>query len=347
MAEFEAFYGKRIERTGEIEPLTPQIIQFLKVGLRGMSLDDLQSPETTRIDYSCMGGLLAVELKSLEEPGTERLDNLTDELRDRADWPIFMGSAPMQAFIQNLDDPEGVERRVIDRIGRNFINHLKKADRQLKAHGENFPRTNMVKLIIFINEDHEIFDPHTVAYILWHAIRRMNGDEYIYKHVDCILYITQRHAKVLDDKVAYPILTIEGAACWDDPWKADVVNLVAQRWSAWNGCERFEQGSIEEFVTIDHIPETAPLYERWRTEYKRNPYLRNLSKDDLIDRFIEIATLNSLDFLKNSPVKFDQSQILSLIRQFGDLTQEFGDRAIPITEVNHGNYILDVETAFA
>lgn len=325
----------RIERTGKVEPLTPKVVQFLKEHLNGVSIDDLHSPEATRIDYSCLRGLLAVELKSLEEPGAERIENLTKELREQDDWPIFLGSAPMQSFVQNMNDPEGVGKRILDRIGRNFINHLKKANQQLKAHCEDFPRKNTVRIVIFVNEDHELFDPHTVAYILWHAVRRMKGDNYLYEHVDGILFLTQRHATVKNEKLAYPVLTIEGAQCWDDPWKGDVLDLVAHRWGAWNGHEQLEAGSIEEFSTIDHIPENAPRYERWNTEYKRNPYLRQLSKDQLRDRFDEIAVLNALSMLKNSPIKFEQEQTFSFIRQFGNFMLELGERAIPITEFNH------------
>jgi hypothetical protein len=325
----------RIERTGKIEPLTPQVVAFLTGRLGGVSLDDIHSPEAMRIDYACMRGLLAVELKTLEEPGTDRLDNLTDELRKREDWPIFLGSAPMQAFINNLDDPEGVQRKVLDRIGRGIINHLKKANRQLEAHAKAFPRRNMMRLLVLVNEDHEIYDPHTVAYILWHAVRREEGDRALYEHVDGVLFLTQRHATVRNNKLTYPVVTIEGMGCHDDPWKGDVLDLVAKRWGARNGDDVHELESVEEFTTIDHIPEKAPRYERWRTEYKRKPYLRGLTKEQLRDRFDEVATMSALSMLKNSPVKLTQEQDIGLIRQFGDFMQEMGDRGIPITEFQH------------
>ena len=325
----------RIERTGRVQPLTPQVVRFLTETLGGVSLDDTQSPEAMRIDYSCMRGLLAVELKSFDEPGTERLDNLTDELRNRDDWPMFLGSAPMQSFIKNMDHPDGVQRRILDRIGRGIINHLKKANRQLEAHRLAFPRRNMVRLVLLVNEDHEIYDPHTVSYILWHAVRRSNGDRALYEHVDGIMFLTQRHATVRTKKLIYPIVTVEGEGCYDDPWKANVIDLVARRWAARNGYDDAEIGSVEEFSTIDHIPEKAPRYERWRTEYKRNPYLSGLTKEQLRDRFDEVAVMSALSMLKNSPVRLTHDQGLSVIRQFGDFMQELGDRGIPITEFQH------------
>ncbi|HEX8574560.1 MAG TPA: hypothetical protein VF759_17600 [Allosphingosinicella sp.] len=322
----------RIERTGKIGPLTPRVVEYLTATLGGVSLDDTHSPEATRIDYACLRGLLAVELKTLEEPATERIDNLTDELRQREDWPIFLGSAPMESFIKNLDDPDGVRRRMIDRVGRAIINHLKKANRQLRAHEASFPRQNMVRLLVLVNEDHEIYDPHTVSYILWHAVRRTDGDGPLYGHVDGILYLTQRHATVKNNKLTYPIVTIEGPGCYDHPWKGDVLDLVAHRWGSENGYDQEPIGSVDEFVTIDHIPEIAPRSERWRTEYSRNPYLRSLTREQLRDRFDETALLCAIGGLKDPPVKIPQDQWMAAIRRFGDFMQELGDRGIPITD---------------
>lgn len=325
----------RIERTGPVEPLTPKVIAFLSDEFNAISLDDIHSHEASRIDYVCLRGLLAVEMKSLEESGSERIDNFTDQMRDRDDWPMFLGSAPMQSFIKNMNDPEGVQRKLLERIGRNFINHLKKANRQFEAHCRDFGRTNVVRILIFINEDHELFDPHTVSYILWHAVRRKNKTGYSYGNVDGILYLTQRHASVRENKVAFPVVMIEGTDCWNNPWKGSVLEHLARRWAKWNGHDFFEAGAIDEFETIDHIPEVAPRSERWRTEYKRNPYLRALSIEELRERFDEVATLNALAFLKGSPIKFEQSQTIDLIRQFGELTQEMEERGTPITEFQH------------
>jgi hypothetical protein len=325
----------RIERTGSIEPLTPRVVKFLESELGGVSMDVVHSPEATRIDYRCLNGMLAVELKTLEDPGTERLDNLTEELRKREDWPVFLGSAPMQAFIDNTDDPKGVGRRVLDRIGRAIINHLKKANRQLEAHASEFPRKNMVRLLLLVNEDHEIYDPHTVSYILWHAVRRTEAEHPLYKHVDGILFLTQRHATIRNDKLTYPIVTIEGAGCYDAPWKADVLQFLANRWGNINGCDPELFESVEDFVTIDHIPESAPRQERWRTEYKREPYLKNLTKNQIRDRFDEVTLMSTFCFLKNSPIQLSQDQSQAAIRQFGDFMQEMGDRGIPISDFPH------------
>jgi hypothetical protein len=325
----------RIERTGPVEPLTPRVERFLIERLGGVSLDDIQSAEARRADFACLRGLLAVEVKSLEDSPMERMDNLFNELRERADWPMFVGDAPIESFIKNVDDPEAVRRDVIGRIGRGVINPLKKANRQLEAHAVNLPRSRVFRVLFLINEDQEIYDPHTVSYILWHAVRREENGKPLYEHVDAIMYFTERHATVRDDKVVVPLLAVEGAGVFDAPWMADVIQLVMDRWSAYTYGATSEFDDVREFTTIDHIPESAPRYERWRTDYLRGPYLRSLSRDDLRDRFDEVALLATLPMLVGTPLNLPQEGKQLAIQCFGDMTMELAERAIPITEFTH------------
>lgn len=323
----------RIERSGPVEPLTPRLVSFLKEALGGVSMDDIQNPEQLRIDYTCLNGLVAIELKSLEEDGSARMDNLTDELRQRDDWPAFLGSAPIQSFIKHTKDPEGLNKRVLDRIGRGIINHLKKANRQLEAHCASFPRRNVVRVLLLVNEDHEAYDPNTVSYILWHAIRRVNEDRPLYEHVDLIIYMTERHAQVVDNRLAFPTLIIESPNITTAPWKSDVGQLFVERWAKWNN-NPLHRGEVDpaSFTTIDHIPESAPRHERWRTDYRRAPYLRPLTFEQLRQRFDEITLMSSFSFLKGSPIPMNQEATMNNMINFTHMMVEMGERGIPITQ---------------
>lgn len=326
----------RIERTGQVEPLTPRIEAFLKNALGGVSLDDVQNPDQLRADYSCIRGLLAVELKTLESNGAERMDNLFAEFRERDDWPVFLGSAPIQSFIENTADPDGLRRKTLDRIGRSIINHLKKANRQLEAHCLSFPRRNTVRALVLVNEDHETYDPHTVSFILWHAVRRMKDDQLLYQHIDLIFYFTERHALIVDNRVAFPTLIIEGRPIGNAPWKSEFGTLVTERWARWNDVPLHRGGSApDDFSTIEHIPETMKRYEAWSLEYRRRPYLSNLTKDQLRDRFDEVNVTVMLWGVQGSPVKMAPEARTASVRAFGDLMQEMARRAIPVDQFSY------------
>ncbi|MEO1017946.1 MAG: hypothetical protein AAFY56_09660, partial [Pseudomonadota bacterium] len=181
----------RFERTGKVDPLSPKWRAFLLEALGGIDLDETQSAEARRPDFACLSGLLVVEMKTLEEDGSERMENLTKELQNRPDWPEFYGSAPVQAMAHHMDDPEAVIRKFIDRMGRAIINHLKKANKQLGAHAAAFPRKNQVRVMLLINEDHELFEPAAVTYVLRHALQRRENGKPLYPNIDAVIYTTE------------------------------------------------------------------------------------------------------------------------------------------------------------
>jgi hypothetical protein len=322
----------RIERTETPEPITPRVERFLIEALGGVNIDDDKAAHTaTRPDYLCLRGLLVVELKSLEEDGSERMDNLMEELRQRDDWPQFLGSAPIQAYLKHTADPEGLRLKVLNRMGRAIINHLKKANRQIEAHKVRSKRKNMVGTLLIVNENHSLYDPPLVASILKHALSRTDDDgKPLYEHVDLALYLTERHVQVVDNRPAHPVLILEGSSVVNAGWKSYLGDLFVHKWAEWNESPLLDRGSNEsEFVTIDEIPELAPRHERWRTNYRRNPYLRPLSNEDLRRKFDEAMAILTARFVRGCPVRPKDAVVEKAFESFTHVTVEMGDRAIP------------------
>lgn len=227
----------RIERKGPVAKLTPRLELFFIEALGGESLDDSLHAEARRADFRCLRGLLAIELKTLEQGASQRLDNLAAELSQRPDWPVFYGSAPIEPFLKHMQDPEQVKRRFVDRIGRAVKDHVSKADKQLAAHEATFPRKNMLKLMVLANEDHEIYDPAMVGHLTQRILLRQENGCLRYQHIDAVIFITERHATALDDQIAFPILCIDGHSMTSAPWKSEVINVLMARWARWNGAE--------------------------------------------------------------------------------------------------------------
>lgn len=323
----------RIERKGPIEPLTPKWRSFLLEALGGVDLDKTQSAEVTRPDFACLSGLLVIEMKSLEEDGSARMDNLTEEMQKRADWPVFIGSAPIQAMVRHMDDPHSVLRKFIDRMGRAIVNHLKKANKQLGAHAEAFPRKNQVRIMLLINEDHEIFEPAAVAYILQHALKRKKGNEPLYPNVDAVIFTSERHATIRNGKITFPILSVEGPGLESDVWKRDVIDNVFERWSQWSGKPTYSgDPKATNFTTIDDIPDQMARHDLWRLQYRRKPYMRGISNEDLRDRFDETFVVTTLKMTKTSPFEPTDKAVDAAMQVFTHIMIEMGERGITMSE---------------
>ena len=323
----------RIERRGDVAPLTPRVTKFLVEALNGQSLDSKQSSEQLRPDYICLGGRLAVEIKTLEEDATARLDNFTDELRLRTDWPEIYGSVPLQAVLKNMGDSENLQKKALDRIGRAIVSHVRKANKQLRAHAEKSEQKNVVKLLILINEDHEIYEPHIVAFALQKALKRKENGAFVYTDVDAVLYLTERHALVQNKLLVYPILCVEGVGIDVDSWKRDVIDNVVSRWEKWNGHPEIKRDAhVTDFSIIEHVPPKMRRQEKWELDYRRNPYMASLPEEQLRDIFDEIALSSLLVIHKGSPEKPSQEQSIANLERSAHMFYEMAQRGTPITK---------------
>lgn len=323
----------RVERSGHVRKLTPIVERFLVKALRGVSLDDPESSEDRRVDFSCLGGLISIEIKSLEDDASERMSNLTDELRERDDWPVFLGSAPVQSFIKHLEDSEKVERKVFDRIGRAIKNHIHKANKQLEAHSASHPRTNTVRLVFLINEDHEIYNPHTVAFIVQRLLLREEKGALLYPNIDAVIFKSERHVTALGHQIAFPIVSIEGQPIENAIWKRDVIDLILKRWGKWNGrpVHHADESSMH-FDTVDHIPEKMKQYEKWELDYRRNRYMKDFTNEELRNRFDEIMAVSTLKFVKGSPERPVDEAVTWSMSSMSHIMLEMGWRGTPVTD---------------
>ena len=296
-------------------------------------MDDAENSEIRRVDFSCLGGLLAIEIKSLEDDASERMSNLTEELRERDDWPIFLGSAPLRSFIKHLEDSKTVERKVFDRMGRAIKNHIYKANKQLESHSASNPRNNTVRVIFLINEDHVIYDPKNVSFIVQKLLLRAEKGALLYPNIDAVFFMTERHASGLDRQIAFPIICIEGAPIEQAVWKRDVLDLILRRWGEWSGrsIHHIDYHSTD-FVTVEHISESMKRYEKWELDYRRSRYMSKFTKDELRNRFDEIMAVSMLKFVKGSPETPTDEAVMWSMSSMSHIMVEMGWRSIPVTD---------------
>lgn len=299
--------------------------------MNGVSLDEIQSHERTRIDYACLRGLVAIELKSLEGAPSERTNNFVDSLRDRPDFPTFFGSVPLEAAIKNMDNSEQLRRTAIDRVGRTIVTHMKKANDQLRQHALDFPRRTRLSLLVLVNEDHPEYDPQTVAWVAQREMSREVDGSPRYANIDAVLYLTERHGQSVAGKTAFPICAIHGPTIQRQPWKVEVLTHIFRKWASFHDRSLFMVGDKEPaFQTIEHIPDQMARHEMWRLEYRRKPYLKHLSDEQLREEFDEVMLVVSLWGIKGSPVDVSMDHAITAMERFTHIQIEMHARAIPM-----------------
>lgn len=326
----------RIERTGTVEPLTPRVEKFLKQHLNAVSIDEVQSHETTRIDYECFDGKLAIELKTLEGPPSVRTENFINELRSRADFPYVLGRATTKAVFSAMNDAHDLQRSLVSRIGRTIVNHLKKANDQLAAHDANFPNCERTRIVLILNEDHPEYDPETVLYIVSRAITQKRDDGcWRYGNIDVVVFISERHASPVSQHLAMPILIINAPSMGEHSEKDQTLNQFTEEWAHYNRLPLLGiSDKVPEFATMEHIPDEMARHEMWRLEYNRTPYMKHLTQEQIFNRFDETVVMMLLMTHIDSPMKVDAKTGQGLaksaewMRAFTDVQEEMKGREL-------------------
>lgn len=325
-----------IERNGGPEPITPRFFAFLEEQMSARSLD-LGGDREKRPDYECLGTALVIEIKSLEGDPSERLSNAIAPAQERESWPKFFGQWPAEAVLKNLpeDEREALRKSLLDRLARAIVTHFKKADSQIA----NFcgRRSDVhLRLLVFINEDFSEYDPSTVTYIAQREFRRKTADGVLrYANIDAVLYLTERHATNLNGKITFPITIVHGSSIAERPVALELLRRLTARWARWSvGMNALEKPlELSAFTPIHENPKRMRRQDVWEQEYRRKPYMRNWSDDDVIGLWDFTTMMTLLAFHVDPPMKVPREGISELIEKTSHLLREFASRGIALDRV--------------
>jgi hypothetical protein len=169
-----------------------------------------------------------------------------------------------------------------------------------------------------------------------HLLRRYEDNVALFPHIDAVMFLSERHATVIDRQITFPILCIEGQSIENAAWKRDVTDTFVTRWAEWNGVPLFNSdATAQKFTTIDHIPKQMRRREQWALDYKRAPYMRSFTDEQLRERFDEITCIASLAFIKSSPLRPSDANITWSMSSMSHVMLEMGWRSIPVTQFKY------------
>lgn len=289
--------------------------------------------EVLKADFTCLRGLVVVELKCLVDDGKDRLANLQREMESREDWPRFYGNVPIQSVIKNLSDPEKSNIKVAERAGRTIVRHLEKANDQLKSHTSSYPRKNLVRLVFLVNEDNDLYSPLFAGSIIQDRLVHPPHEGADLGQIDAVVYLTERHLGMKNNEIALPMVCVEGRAVHSQPWKVEVINWIQVRWAEWNKAHlrHVTREDFPEFVAVENIPDKLKRHELWRLDYRREPYLKSLDKEHLQMIFEDIHFVIACGFIRGCPIKFTDESTEWAFRTFTHFIEETNSRGLPIT----------------
>ncbi len=271
-----------------------------KIFLRGLpgaeSIDELsltrEQEEAQKADYFLANRTIIAELKALYEDTTSKMEAILAPYRETPEWPIFFGEQELERVLQHLPDHDRIRATIFRVITRSIEAVVEKANRQIRETKRTFDLPEAGGLLIIVNDAVDILAPDVVMYRIRRALNKRTRDGKLrYENVSAVMLIGGRHyTQLKPDLKGIPILIIPNAV----PQAARVEAFIGELNRKWAAFERmpFIPVPVEDVTkltfrasNVDAEEATQPLTRQryWSLLYKRNPYLRSLSEDELLE----------------------------------------------------------------
>ena len=280
------------------------------------SIDDLtltrEQQEAPRADYFFANRTVIGELKALYEDTTAKIDAILDPYRNTQDWPIFFGEQELERVLQHLPDRDRLRATIFRSITRSIEAVVEKANRQIRETKRTFGLRDASGLLIILNDAVDILSPDMVVYRVRRALNKRTSDGTLrYRHVSAVLLIGGAHYTQLSpDLKGMPMLTIPNQVPEADRVE-EFISKLNHKWAAFERQPLIPIGTTDlpslkfRSVTADQKEAARPITRQdyWSALYKRNPYLRALSEDELLVFGGRVLEEVSANMIKGAPRK--------------------------------------------
>lgn len=323
-------YGQFVEITeqGEIDRLSKLYDTYsvsdknlegrFKVFLRDLegaeSIDDLElTPEQERAnkgDYFFAGRTVIGELKALYEDTSSKVESILAPYRETPEWPVFFGEQDLNKILAHLPDGDKIRARVVGAITRLIEAVVEKANRQIRATKDTFGLPEAGGLLIILNDAVDVLSPDLIVYRVRRALNKRTPDGALrFPHVSAVLVIGAAHYTQMNPVLkGLPILLIPNVV----PEAARVEEFVRElneKWAAFEGkplipieSEDIPKLGFRRFSEEAKEPRwPMKRHEYWSLLYRRRPYLRQLSEDELLEFGAKALEEVGARFIKGAP----------------------------------------------
>ncbi|WP_377159596.1 hypothetical protein ACFJIX_10025 [Roseateles sp. UC29_93] len=158
------------------ETLEARFTRFLDGLSAAESIDRLQLPDDgknrRKADYLLANRKVIVEIKTLTDDPSHKVETLGDQHRTRGDWPLFYGKANVRKVLSNLSDGDAIYKRLVNALGRSVETAVRSAEEQVTHTRRALDLPDAAGVLLILNDSIEILDPYVVGHRVAQLLRR-------------------------------------------------------------------------------------------------------------------------------------------------------------------------------
>lgn len=320
--------------------LEERFTHFIESLPNSETIDKLQLPfdpeRRRKADFLLGNREVIVELKTLMDDVSPKVDAVMDKHRAREDFPRFYGKADARKVLSRLPDAEDIYRRMVLSLTRSIDISIRSAEEQITHTRSVLGLPNAAGLLVILNESIQILDPTLVGHRVAQVLRRERTGRSTSDKVDFVWLLFESHAiQTTDGSSAATSMLIHADGIERLPWFTAFHHDLVARWASANGGSTVDGGNPDPMSLVYQSPKEHPAvesaqnprHEIWRRQYRAQPYLRHLSDDGVRARGADIMKRLAPHLIKDGP-GFVPERDSVLMEEFTHLLEEAAFRAL-------------------
>lgn len=325
--------------------LEARFTRFLQALPGAESIDHLALPEDhqhrRKADFLLSHRKVIVELKTLTDDPSHKIEATADKHRSRNDWPLFYGTADVRKVLGNLPDGEAIYAKMVNALGRSVETAVRSAEEQVAHTRRVLELPDAAGLLVILNESVDVLDPYVVGHRVAQLMRRSRTGNGEAEKLDFVWLLFESHVMgMVQGHPAVPCILINGEGKDRFPWFHALHHDLVACWAHANGGISLESDAPDpskiKFVPMKEAtappPKQLPRHEWWRRRYHARPYLRSLTDEALLAKGAEIIRRVMPHFLDGGP-GYVAEQVNPLMEEFTHFLEEMNFRGLDMRRV--------------
>jgi hypothetical protein len=266
-----------------------------------------EQKKARKADFLFDNRRIICELKSLKTDTGGKIGKVLKPHEQRPDWPIFFGKVGVNQILKHLPDGERINRQIFDAVTTAIKDLVRSANDQIRQTKKTFSLQSAGGMLVVLNEFIEVLSPDVIAYKIDELFRKRTPEgNPQFPEINAVWILNESHyTQVTPELQGIPALLMRNMV--PDPANvADYINSLQPKWAQYHGVPLITyDGRVLNEVKFESIKKEnsrtdgkIPRQEMWRRQYRLRPYLRPLSKQELIAYFGRLMAAITPGFLK-------------------------------------------------
>ena len=311
-------------------------------------LDNIKDefPNGVNIADYAINNIIVIELKTLKEDPTQKMENYFHEIMRRPDFPAIYGEINFRRVVSLLPDGKDIIRKFETIAFRQIESIMSKANKQIISTIDHLKMDSQTSgALVIINELADFFEPDVlVDYISKRLGSKSDKGLLRFTHLNHVVLIQDTH-KVKDSSqggIVIPIYEIinDNISQNGISNKANIaLSDIIKHYSEFNNHKHKKTDGINESIEIEKIHQKEieqPLRgQKWiEDQYRNNRYMKNYTDEQLIEFGSMVISMCYAMFLKENPLILEHHKKMHLLKTQIEVFEESRLRPFDLRRLN-------------